>query len=167
MITEEEIEGSGDLLFDQELCRELHAKWSDPTFPGGDAPPLHPGDEINQQLCNYMLLMAKESCSTGAGEISLNVELCKLVKNLELPSMNTRQKRHKHHKTTDDEELLNDGHYVSTKEEDISFDETDIGLINKVDIEPVAMAYSGSSSSTICLASLSLVFTCIFVSMVN
>ncbi|KAL4223915.1 ammon gyrus development [Mactra antiquata] len=146
VVTEEEIEGSGDLVFDRELCLELHDKFNQPFFPGGPPPPYpHPLDEISMELCNIMLLRAKESCTTGTGDFSLSAELCDQLKNIELPSMITRHKRHKHNQNTDDEELLK-ANYEPIKE-DISFDESDLEFVDKVEVEPVAMAIYGKPRS--------------------
>ncbi|XP_045173825.2 uncharacterized protein LOC123535289 isoform X2 [Mercenaria mercenaria] len=175
----DEIEGSGEGgVLDQETCKELYNSWYDPDFPGGRPPPLSPDEKLTDELCNHMLFVARKSCETGNNQVLVNTTLCEYIYTFDLPEMNTRQKRHKHHKdkVTDDEEIMH-----MMKDEpvrdieiindiyDISFHELDndqiVDHFHQVEIEPKPQAVHGSHSAGLLANPLSvfIAVTCCFI----
>lgn len=148
--------GSGDVPA-QVICKELYKSWEDPDFPGGKPPPLSPDEEINAELCNYILSVAKETCEN---EEKCNATICDTYNVYFRPKSDgsTRMKRHRHHKDhTDDEEMLHmlrdePGREIDIIDDfnDISFNEFDLEKVDKihqVEIEPKPQAVRASDAA--------------------
>lgn len=167
-------EGSGDII-DKETCKGLYNSWDDPDFPGGKPPPLSPDEDIERELCDHILSVARVSCeSSSALE---QTELCKYYNRHVRSELDTvaRQKRHKHHngKYTDDEEMLHmlndqparDIEFIEDFS-DLSFKEFDHKEINgdilHVEIEPRPQAVYSSNSELLMFNPLTILFAIIF-----
>lgn len=171
---EEIIEGSGDII-DQETCKGLYNSWDDPDFQGGKPPPLSPDEDINRELCDHILSVARASCETGS--VLEQTELCKYYNRHIRPEFDigARQKRHKYNndKYTDDEEMLQmlkdqparDIEFIEDFS-DLSFKEFDHketnGDILHVEIEPRPQAVYSSNSELLMFNPLTILFAIIY-----